>query len=104
MHYAVGESRAYERWRERKLAAYPLDQASLWVAIGDPGRLARHERRDLGARCSAFNLAFYTGNRGQDVARGDIAALGQTLSASHAEPKESVAEAIRSLGTIEVAQ
>jgi hypothetical protein len=79
MHYAVGESRAYERWRERKLAAYPLDPASLWVAIGDPGRLAGHERRDLGERCSAFNLALYTSNRGQDVARGDIRALGQSL-------------------------
>lgn len=79
MHNAVGESRAYDRWRDSKLAAYPLDQASLWVDIGDPGRLARDERRALGERCDAFNLAFYTTDRRRDVARGDIRALGQSL-------------------------
>jgi len=79
MHNAVGESRAYDRWRDSKLAAYPLDQASLWVDIGDPGRLASGERRALGERCGAFNLAFYTSSRGRDVARGDIRALGQSL-------------------------
>ena len=69
MHDAVGESKSYDRWRDSKLAAYPLDQASLWVEIDDPGRLDSGERRALGERCSAFNLAFYTTSRRQNVAR-----------------------------------
>ncbi len=78
-HFSLSEPAAYIRWRDSKLAAYPLDREALWVAIGDPGSLCRNEHRALTERCSAFNLAFYTTRRHEDLASAELRALGQQL-------------------------
>lgn len=78
-HLSLDEPAAYRRWRDAKLAAYPLDARALWVAIRRPGKPDSIERRQLAERCSAFNLGFYETNRGEDVSRADIRALGEGL-------------------------
>ncbi len=77
--FSLNEPSAYARWRDSKLAAYPLDPASLWVEIGRPGMLGGDEHRILAERCSVFNLVFYNTRRRNAVVRADIHALGRQL-------------------------
>ena len=78
-HFSLTDAGAYARWRDSKLAAYPLDPQALWVAIGDPASLCSDEHRALARRCGTFNLAFYTTRRTGDLASADIRALGRQL-------------------------
>jgi hypothetical protein len=78
-HFFLGDPAAYSRWRDSKLAAYPLDPQALWVAIGNPESLRRDEQRALSERCGAFNLAFYSSDRAGHLASADIRALGRQL-------------------------
>jgi len=78
-HFSLGEAAAYARWRDSKLAAYPLDPSVLWVQIDRPGGLCSDEHRALTERCSAFNLAFYTTRRHEDLATAELRALGHQL-------------------------
>jgi hypothetical protein len=76
-HFSLGEAAAYARWRDSKLAAYPLEPAALWVQVERPGRLRSDEHRALAERCDAFNLAFYTTKR--VAASTEVRALGRQL-------------------------
>ncbi len=78
-HFSLDEPTAYARWRDRKLAAYPLDPSVLWVQIDRPGGLCRDEHRALTERCSAFNLVFYTTRRHEDLTSAELRALGHQL-------------------------
>ncbi|MEE8285885.1 MAG: TauD/TfdA family dioxygenase [Gammaproteobacteria bacterium] len=78
-HFSLGEAAAYARWRDSKLAAYPLGRQALWVAIGDPASLCRDEQRALSERCGAFNLAFYASPRAAHLTSEDVRGLGRQL-------------------------
>ena len=78
-HLSLAEPTAYARWRDSKLAAYPLDAAARWLEIDDLGRLRGDERRIIAERCNAINLVLYATGRGEDVARADVRALGRQL-------------------------
>ena len=78
-HFSLSEAAAYARWRDSKLAAYPLDPQALWVAIGDPGSLCSDEHRALAQRCDTFNLTFYTTKGAGDLAPAEVRALGRQL-------------------------
>jgi hypothetical protein len=58
--FSLGAEDAYRRWRDRKLAAYPLEPAQLMVEIADPTALTRAEQGTITALCCKTNMAFYT--------------------------------------------
>ncbi|MDH3466919.1 MAG: TauD/TfdA family dioxygenase [Gammaproteobacteria bacterium] len=55
----LNDEPAYRRWRQQKLAAYPLDHAALYVDIRDPEALTEQEIGQLQARCRQYNFAAY---------------------------------------------
>lgn len=55
----LDDRRAYEAWRERKLARYPRSVADLVVEVRDPLRMTAPEREALLARCARANMAVY---------------------------------------------
>ena len=64
-----GASEAYERWRARKLAAYPASTAELFVPISDPFALTAAEKAALVDACARANMAIYvTAARDEDSA------------------------------------
>jgi len=68
---------AYERWRERKLAGYPVDAGDLVVEVRDPRRLTASEHEALLQRCRKTNMAIYAGHTGDDPDKSIPAALGE---------------------------
>lgn len=57
---------AYQRWRERKLAAAPTRPEDLVVEIGDPRQLSAAEHAAILERCRRANMAIYVGTTGDD--------------------------------------
>jgi alpha-ketoglutarate-dependent taurine dioxygenase len=57
--FALGQTEAYRRWRERKLAAYPRRAEDLVVEVRDPRHLMDSEADKLRRVCAAANMAVY---------------------------------------------
>jgi alpha-ketoglutarate-dependent taurine dioxygenase len=57
--FDLREKRSYLRWREAKLAAYPLRSEDALVEVGDPRALTRSEHHALLERCRRYNFAVY---------------------------------------------
>jgi alpha-ketoglutarate-dependent taurine dioxygenase len=53
---------AYRRWREAKLARYPLGIDELMVEVNDPLALTKAERDAILQRCGKANMAIYASN------------------------------------------
>ncbi len=53
------DERAYQRWRERKLDAYPTDIGHIIHTIENPVKLADKERENLLKTSKKLNLVFY---------------------------------------------
>ncbi len=87
-HFDLGDRDAYLAWRERKLAAYPMNADALIVAVRDPMRLTAAERGALLERCARANMAVYAAppraHGAQDVLRAIGAQLGlRTLDVNY---------------------
>lgn len=78
-HLSLGDGDAYRRWRDRKLAGYPLDAARIRVTVGDPSNLRDDERRRLLEHCAALNMAFYATDPAREATREAIRAFGECL-------------------------
>ena len=59
--FALGETEAYARWRERKLAAYPRRAEDLIVEVRDPRDFTESEAAELRRVCARANMAVYSG-------------------------------------------
>ena len=57
--FDLSDDRSYRRWREAKLAAYPLRIEEAVVEVRDPRALTRAERGALLERCRRYNFAVY---------------------------------------------
>jgi alpha-ketoglutarate-dependent taurine dioxygenase len=60
MSAVLTRSDRYQRWRERKLAAYPRRAGDLVVEVRDPRNLADSEVEKLRQLCAAANMAVYS--------------------------------------------
>jgi hypothetical protein len=67
---------AYQRWKERKLAAAPTALTDLVVEIGDPRALSDAEHDAILERCRRANMAIYIGTSGDDPDKAIPVALG----------------------------
>jgi len=57
--FALDQSQAYQRWREKKLAHYPRRAEDLIVEVRDPRALTDREVAALRRVCAAANMAVY---------------------------------------------
>jgi hypothetical protein len=67
---------AYQRWKERKLAAAPTALTDLIVEIGDPRALSDAEHAAILERCRRANMAVYIGTSGDDPDKAIPVTLG----------------------------
>lgn len=68
--YDLRDRRAYEKWREEKLASYPRSADELRVEVADPARPTPQERAALTTRCRRANMALYALRAGANPAPG----------------------------------
>ncbi len=57
--FQLGNTTAYQRWRDRKLSGQPASLGDLVVEIKDPLALRDSERQAILARCRKSNMAIY---------------------------------------------
>lgn len=78
--FALEQTEAYRRWRERKLAAYPRRAEDLIVEVRDPRNLSDSEAGKLRQLCAAASVAVYSsplaGLADKDLVRRVGARLG----------------------------
>ena len=78
--FALDQSQAYLRWRERKLARYPRRAEDLIVEVRDPRNLSDSEVEEIRRVCGAANMAVYAsplaGVADKDIPRRLGARLG----------------------------
>lgn len=71
--FHVDEDRAYQRWRNWKLEAYPDSATALIVEIDDAAALTDDEHAAMLAKCAKANMVIYRSRRttvpGKEVAR-----------------------------------
>ena len=86
--FALDQSQAYLRWRERKLARYPRRIEDLVVAVRDPRNLSDSEVEEIQRVCGVANMAVYASPLAdvpdKDIPRRLGARLG--LARLHANP------------------
>lgn len=73
---------AYLRWRERKLASYPLRATENIVEIDDPRALTRVEHEAVIERCRNTNFAIYA-SRARDPDKDIPRLLGRQFGLTH---------------------
>ena len=75
--FDLQDDSTYRRWREAKLAAYPLRIEQAVVEVGDPRVLTRVEQRALLERCRSYNFAVYASTARHDADKGIARLLGR---------------------------
>lgn len=83
----AGDSSAYRRWRDEKLAAYPALLDELIVEVVDPSRLRHIEHQALARAVARSNMAIYASKSPlstKDVPGSDVPrALGAQFGLQH---------------------
>jgi hypothetical protein len=77
--FDFGDGAAYRRWRERKLADYPVKVEELLVPIRDPAALTKEEHAQILDRCRRANMAIYVLDGQRDATKDQVRALGEQL-------------------------
>ncbi len=78
--FLLGDSVAYNRWREWKLRDYPVSADALRVPLQDLNHLTRHELEQVLALCSHTNMCLYqTLNPQQWASKEAVINLGKQL-------------------------
>jgi len=60
--FRLDDEVAYQRWREAKLARYPMCVDELIVEVNDPRALTKAEHHAIMQRCEKANMAIYASN------------------------------------------
>jgi alpha-ketoglutarate-dependent taurine dioxygenase len=76
--FRLDDEVAYQRWREAKLARYPMRSDELMVEVNDPRALTKAERHAIMQRCKAANMAIYASNV-RDADKDTLRRLGCQL-------------------------
>jgi len=82
-HFDLGDERAYQAWRARKLAAHPARIEDLVVEVRDPRRLSADEHTALLERCRRANMALYASRCGADPDKDIPRLLGRQFGLEH---------------------
>ncbi len=83
--FSLHDEGAYRRWRERKLADYPLDPEALAVEIAHPDRLRESEVDALLERLRKVNMAVYVLDGTRTLSRRGLARFARRLGLTSTE-------------------
>jgi len=78
-HFDLKSTDAYQQWREKKLAAYPLNFTKYQTNIRDIKQPSKHEIAQIKTSCQAINMAFYRFDPHQKNEKALIYQLGKKL-------------------------
>ena len=81
--FDLGDSAAYEGWKQRKLKAYPGDAGSLIVSLKDPNSLQPVEIKAITALCAQCNMAIYQLEDMSQYGKSLVHALGAQFGLTH---------------------
>ena len=70
---------AYRRWRDAKLAGYPISAAELIVEVKDPRQFSEAELAELRRRVERTNMVIYAGATGDDPDKAIARRAGEQL-------------------------
>lgn len=79
MQINLTDPAAYAAWRDRKLALYPADPATLWVEIINAGQPSPVELAQLRARVQDYNMALYRFTRQLEAGKAAVHHLAQQM-------------------------
>jgi alpha-ketoglutarate-dependent taurine dioxygenase len=82
MSAVLTRSDSYQRWRERKLAAYPRRAEDLIVEVRDPRNLTDSEAARLRERCAVANMAVYASPLADPADKDLVRRVGERLGLS----------------------
>lgn len=74
---------SYQKWRKRKLSAYPLSPAQLITEINDPVKPTESELNNIRNICRRHNLALYRFKQGDLRSKRLVHRLGLQLGLQH---------------------
>lgn len=74
--FAPENEASYRRWRDWKLAGYPLEVTALVVEVGDPRRLEPAEAEEMARICRKTNMVIYRSRLGRLADKGIPRKLG----------------------------
>ncbi|HSD61170.1 MAG TPA: taurine catabolism dioxygenase TauD, partial [Burkholderiales bacterium] len=81
--FDLGDERAYQAWRARKLAAHPARIEDLVVEVRDPRRLSAAEHGALLDRCRRANMVLYASHCRADPDKDIPRLLGRQFGLEH---------------------
>lgn len=79
MQINLTDPAAYAAWRDRKLALYPADPATLWVEIINAGQPSPVELAQLRAQVQDYNMALYRFTRQPEAGKAAVHHLAQQM-------------------------
>ena len=79
MQINLTDPAAYAVWRDRKLALYPADPATLWVEIINARQPSPVELAQLRARVQDYNMALYRFTRQPEAGKAAVHHLAQQM-------------------------
>lgn len=79
--FSLNDEKAYQAWREKKLAAYPVTVNTLLVEIENPFSLTEDEKQALLDRCRTYNMSLYQFKHpcGDPTDKQQVKKLGEQL-------------------------
>jgi alpha-ketoglutarate-dependent taurine dioxygenase len=80
--FGLQNQRAYQAWRERKLAEYPRSLADIMVTVRNPHHLSEMEAAAIRRACACANMAVYTVSA-QDTDKSLVTDLGAQFGLQH---------------------
>ncbi len=102
--HRLSDEPVYRRWRQQKLAAYPLDPSALYVDIRDPMALTTQEIGRLRTCCRQYNFAAYRWLRHRADDPSTLMAFAQQLGLQrHTTNLQAGANGISTLHVSDVA-
>lgn len=84
--YSLNNNDAYQRWRDDKLAGYPMRPEELVVEVADPRALTPAEHEALLARCRKTNMAIYVTAPGAQPDKEGVRRLGAQFGLRRLDP------------------
>ena len=78
----LADPKAYARWRDSKLAAYPVSQDRLRLVIEDPACLSAAEIERINRACSAYGFVLFD-NAAKNMDKSLLKAMGRQLGLKH---------------------
>jgi hypothetical protein len=92
-HFSLKNQESYQRWKEKKLSAYPMDLDDLVVEVNNPASLTTAEKQQLQIVLDKTNMVIYnthSSNQSDDFEENKrrVRKLGEQFGITHLDHNE----------------